>query len=469
MEFTREYDKWKNDTVDELVASLALRDMDASGKKDLGRLRGTLAHHIDRLWYESCLEVIREGDVYNPGARKRVPKIYTINSYTPIELHSIPVGESFRLKANEKEKKNEKYEVIVKNGSQILVRNVEGYISQMEGKTMILREGNLARGPDGNKESKVALATFPVGHYVNFRTVRLNNEARGYFFAFIGDEQSTPHFMRYSGLTGACINAMLVNNFVGQSLHGISFADRFKIYSKETNWSNGEVVTRGTGSNYGRDGFLRPGFPYRDGIDYLHSKVIEWMETGQDLDDILSRDWKSKFAAALVPKGMELNTTFIRALYKQTRSIVFDKFIEVVKNDDQINEAGFVDQLCASKASRDDNETSYATFWDQLVYSIDGVEETKLDYLRDYHIEIAKRVDQTIAQVVEFATKGYLYDERITAELVRIITLECNIIADEDSSILLTVLLPQLSITNPNLSIRLLMILRWKPRISRTH
>jgi hypothetical protein len=57
--------------------------------------------------------------------------------------------------------------------------------------------------PDGNIESKVSIATFPVAHYLNHRTMRLNNSSRGYVFAFLGDEQSSPHFMRYSGLTGA--------------------------------------------------------------------------------------------------------------------------------------------------------------------------------------------------------------------------------------------------------------------------
>jgi hypothetical protein len=97
---------------------------------------------------------------------------------------------------------------------------------------------------------------------VNFRTLRLNNETKGYVFEFIGDEQSTPHFMRYSGLTGACVNGMLFNNFIKQAIDGIPFQDRFAEYSKETNWNNAEVVTRGTGANCGEDGFLRPGFPY---------------------------------------------------------------------------------------------------------------------------------------------------------------------------------------------------------------
>ena len=146
----------------------------------------------------------------------------------------------------------------------------------MSSKTKVHLEGNFTRGPDGNVESRVAIATFPVAHYVNFRTVRLNDFDRGYIFAFLGDEQSTPHFMRYSGLTGACVNAMLFNNFIKQALDGVPFIDRFRLYSKETNWSNGEVVTRGTGANYGEDGFLLPGLSYDHGIEYLRSKVIEY-------------------------------------------------------------------------------------------------------------------------------------------------------------------------------------------------
>ena len=55
--------------------------------------------------------------------------------------------------------------------------------------------------------------------------------------------------------------------------------------------------------------------PKLRGIDYLHSKVIESMETGQDLDDILSCNGQDTFAATLIPKGMDLEPTFIRSLY----------------------------------------------------------------------------------------------------------------------------------------------------------
>jgi hypothetical protein len=41
------------------------------------------------------------------------------------------------------------------------------------------------------------------------------------------------------------------------------------------------VVTRGTGANYGEDGFLRPGFKYGEGIKYLHSKLTEHLESEQ--------------------------------------------------------------------------------------------------------------------------------------------------------------------------------------------
>ncbi len=419
MEFTREYDKWKNETADALLASLNQKSMNEVEKKNFEQLKGTLMHHIDRLWYEACLEVIRLGDVYNPGARKRVPKLYIINSYAATQLVDLPVGESFRLD----DKQDEKYEVLVKERNQILARNVEGYIFKMDEKTMVLREGNLTRGPDGNKESKVALATFPVGHYVNFRTVRLNNNARGYVFAFIGDEQSTPHFMRYSGLTGACINAMLVNEFVKKSFDGVPFMSRFATYAKETNWTNSEVVTRGTGSYYGRDGFLRPGFPYKDGIDYLHSKVIECMETGQDLNDILSRDWKGKFAAALIPKGMELNHAFISTFFEKTNDIIFNILVEEVKKDTRIQQKGLAEMLQSRNISLAEERSlmNHDSYWSHLSATIiNSVDESTHKYLKDHHIEIAKRTEQTLIQIVEFARDGYHSDDRIVSEMVRL-------------------------------------------------
>lgn len=189
MEMLREYDKWKKSVTSQIMSRLG-GDAD-----ELIDVKKELADSIDRLWYENCLETIRTGDVYNPGARHRVPRFQLINSLIQTELRGLPLGESFRLASDKKEK----YEILEKSGSKILVRTVEGYVSWMEPSTLVYREGNLTRSPDGNQESKVALATFPVGHYVNHRTMRLTNAENGYVFTFAGDDQSTPHFMRYSG------------------------------------------------------------------------------------------------------------------------------------------------------------------------------------------------------------------------------------------------------------------------------
>ena len=322
MEFTREYDAWKEDLGDQLVGYLRAKDKNGKQKRDIDRFRGLLLQYIDRLWYEGVLETIRKGDVYNPGARKRVPRLYLIDSHIPQKLSELPELEAFRLV----DRPAELYEIIIIKGSTYVCRNVEGHIKIFTGREMVKRESNLTRGADGNSESKVSLAAFPVGHYVNHRS--MVKSKNGYVFAFGGDEQSTPHFMRYSGLTGACINAMTFNVFLGKALDGVDFTTRFSEYSQETQWNNGEVVQRGTGANYGQDGFLRPGFPYRSGVNYLWDKLTEFQESGQNCDDILSYDWKVKFAAALIPRGLEYNETYLEALKSEWNKNVLAKFLD---------------------------------------------------------------------------------------------------------------------------------------------
>jgi hypothetical protein len=415
MEFTREYDKWKNELGEALVAPLRLKWTDGKEKEKVDTLKGVLMHHVDRLWYESVLEIIRSGDVYNPGANKRVPQLYMINSYKEQKVGSLPLGECFRLAKSS----DDRYEILSKGRKQVIVRNVEGFISELPNKTMVKREGNLTRSPDGNRESQVALATFPVGHYVNHRTARLNDETRGYIFASIGDGQASPHFMRYSGLTGACINAMLVNDFLKRAMQGVAFHERMALYSKETNWSNSEVVTRGTGSNYGTGGFLRPGFPYEDFLNYLHSKVLEFMETAQDLNEVLTNDWKIKFAASLVPRGMELNEKYITSLFEQTQKLTFDKFIKEVSADKSIDGESLVALLEARRNALSSKRSimDYESYWSEFMSGLRGCEETRSRRLTMYHVEIAKRVEQVVSQVVESAKKAYLFNERVGSEL----------------------------------------------------
>jgi len=312
MELPREFDLWKKNTV-ELGAPTRPETAPPEAKKIRKRLQGTLMNHLDRLWYEACLEIIAEGDVYNPGGRSQIPQLYTIDSPFEQKLGDLKERESFRLftkkyrvvshdgegltkiqnefstgsisiptksyvldlATNGKKSVGElssgdlfepidTFEVVAKRGSSSIVRNNSGgYTVLMKNDVPVGRVSDLSRAPDGYSESKVSLAAFPVAHVVSHRTLRVNRvQGRGgedgFITAHVGDAQASPHFMRYSGLTGACINCMSINNLVAQALQGVPFEDRIQRYAFETNWSNGEVVQRGTGANYGEDGFLFP-------------------------------------------------------------------------------------------------------------------------------------------------------------------------------------------------------------------
>jgi hypothetical protein len=293
-------------------------------------------------------------------------------------------------------------------------------ISKLPRSTEVFRESDLTRSPDGNTESKVALATFSVAHYVNHRTIRLNNETRGYVFAFIGDEQANPHFMRYSGLTGGCINAMQINNFIKSAIDGTPFIDRLRLYSQETNWSNAEVVARGCMTNFGEDGFLRPGFSYSDAIDYLHSKGIECMETNQETENILSLDWRAKFASSMIPRGMEFNEDFIRSLTEEIQGEIFKKFVNEVKKDKQI---ASVDRLEVAMTARKDvmsksrSKLNHEQYWTTFLNGLGAVDESSMTRLKEFHGSVAKQIEQVITQIIDFAKESYLYNKRFSQEL----------------------------------------------------
>lgn len=157
MEFPREYNQWKINLADQLVVFLTKKRF-SHQKKGRDELRQNFLHSIDRLWYFACLETIRTGDVYNPGARHRVPKLYLINASIPITLGSLPVGESFRVF----DTPQEKYEILTIKTFAVIVRNVEGYVFRMRKSTEVARENNLTRCPDGNQESKVVRVQFRV-------------------------------------------------------------------------------------------------------------------------------------------------------------------------------------------------------------------------------------------------------------------------------------------------------------------
>jgi hypothetical protein len=257
-----------------------------------------------------------------------------------------------------------------------------------------------------------ALATFPVVHEVNHRTMRLVNKATGYIFTFIGDEQASPHFMRYSGLTGACINAVSFNNFINDALRNVPFVDRLRKFSKETNWSNGEVVQRGTGGNYGEDGFLRPGFSYRSCIDYLFDKVTEYIESEQDLANLLSRDWKAKLAASMVPRGLELNEKFRALLVSMWRRTVFEKVLHEMQYDGSLR--GDIGQKFSHTPCDEIGSANLDVFWNGFMGQLDsgaGADGTQ------QWCFVAKRVCRVCDEVLDFSANARLYNERVTSEM----------------------------------------------------
>jgi hypothetical protein len=92
----------------------------ALARIDASRMKRAMAHSIDRLWYYACLETIKRGDVYNPGARRRVPRLYLINSTIPMSLGGLPVGESCRLA----DSPTAKYEMPARTQFSTVVRNM---------------------------------------------------------------------------------------------------------------------------------------------------------------------------------------------------------------------------------------------------------------------------------------------------------------------------------------------------------
>ena len=418
MELTREYDKWKNETVDHLLSPV--KGVSKDKKQNMEELKEILRHNIDLLWFEACLEVLRHSGVYNTDQKIEIARMPLINSHVEETLKHLSVGDSFRVVG----KMNRKFEILLKKKEGILkkeegifARSADGVVQKFDQTTEVFREGYLSRSINGDTESKVAVATFPVSHHVNHRSICLNNETKGYVFASIGDEQSASHFMHYSALSGGAINVVQFNQFLRSAIDGNSLTDRLHLYSKETNWSNGEVIQRGIMTSFGQDSFLRPGFSLKQGLKYICSQVIGGK---QNLDNILSRDLRTKFAASMIPRGMELNNKFLNTLKEDTNLIIFHLFLERAMNDEAIT---WSDGLKNSLETRRDDILSldtniHRTFWDQffegLTTSLDDASQKRL---HDVHGEVAKQVVQFVLEVIDFAKEDHIFDRRSSQEL----------------------------------------------------
>jgi hypothetical protein len=217
--------------------------------------------------------------------------------------------------------------------------------------------------------------------------------------------------MRYSGLTGACINAVSVNNLVAQAHSGVSVTDRVQRYAFETTWSNGEVVQRGTGANDGVAGFLRPGFTYTKIVDYLYGRSAEHHEIGAD-EVLLSRDWKFKFVSSLVPRGLENDELFRQAFIREVNAVIRKKF-EV-----EVKAASGIDRLPQSvERAVDAKMNEVASYWNEgdEHAGIGSVGDDLVNNIGALLVPVVIAFRQTMDYGIEVASAN----ARISSELVK--------------------------------------------------
>ncbi|CAJ1945589.1 unnamed protein product [Cylindrotheca closterium] len=368
MELPREYDTWKTTKFRDAIQVQKL---------------------LDRLWIEAATDVLALGDVFNPGGKVAIPQIHTIDSTSPQKLGELGAYDAFSLPSgiyhvdrhdpdkgicirladggasfwvpnktrgiapdadpthpgvftNLAESTDFKifdsFEILSIGSKSSFVRNQEGYVAEISHNVEVIRLSDLSKGPDG-RTSKVAVASFPVAHVACTKTMFRRDEPE-YMSVYIGDAQGSPHFMRYSGLTGACINAVSFNNFIGDCLVNstsekktMNARDRYQQYFAETSWSTAEVVHRGTGEGFGEDGFLRPGFEHKYLIKFLRGRLEEQDASGL-VDGILSDFWKKKLGTSLVPRGLETDSAFLMTLHSELMSAVAKEFgVQVDENE----------------------------------------------------------------------------------------------------------------------------------------
>jgi len=326
MEVPREFGRWQQKLNDSLKTTSQQLGIDP---KDFSK---RLNRFTAKLFFQGAFDVLQSGDVFNPGAKNQVPVMRLVDSVVSRPLHELNNGDAFLVK-DKMEKKHRgqaasdhlrpgRYEMISRGTGWLcttpfIVRDMEGRVFAVPGSIIVYRANDFSRAPDGITESKVAFSTFPVAHYVNHAGIRRVDAKRQLVYIPVGDAQSTPHFMRYSGLTGACVNAMEMEKFYRKIITRTPFEKRFREYRFVINWSNHEVVTRGTGNNYGEDGFLRPAFTYNEFIKYCFHKTEEYTDMPGETptaQKLFSPNWLRKFSSALVPRGLEKDPKYKKSL-----------------------------------------------------------------------------------------------------------------------------------------------------------
>ncbi len=420
IELPREYQKWKADTVDRLL--LSIKGVSKHRRRLFEELKEALWRGIDTLWFEACLEVLRSSGVYDLEAKDRIAAAPLINAYTKEGLKYLSVGESFRVAS----KPTRKFDFLVKQRnsklsikSTIFARSADGTVQRFDENIDVFREGCLSRSTDGDGESKSAVLTTSVSHYVNNHSISANEQNKGYVFASIGDEESTSLFMNDSALSGGCINAVQFNRFLRSALEGLATADRIQLYSKEINWTNGQIIQKSTMGSYGEDGLLRPGFSNKQVLRYVWWQIVGGKE---NIESHLSRDWLVKFSASMVPRGMPLNIKFIESLKDDTNLAIFDLFVEAVKNDYSIDWSESLEQTLIARRGQVSKHREVngrnGLFWEQFFegWKI-SLNESSHERLQGYFGETAKEAEKFVIEVLDFARESHLYDRRKGQEL----------------------------------------------------
>jgi hypothetical protein len=244
MELPREYDAWKKSSIEKIAPSKP-ETAPAAAKKVRQTLQRTLHNHLDRLWYESTLEIIAMGDVYNPGGRSKIPQLYMIDSPFEQKLGELDEQDAFKLAKSmyrvqehdgnglthisfefeketftlssktyvlDKSTRSKKtlgeltsgevfesidiFELVEKGRRSSVVRTSTGHVFTLKNSTRVSRASDLARAPNGYDESKVALSSFPVAHVVCHRTLQVSRVQGkggedGYMAAYVGDAQAS--------------------------------------------------------------------------------------------------------------------------------------------------------------------------------------------------------------------------------------------------------------------------------------
>ena len=270
MEVPREYDAWKKTVISGIVGA-STETAPERMRIMLRVCQRTLANHIDRLWYDATLEVISSADVYNPGGKRKIPRLYTIDAPYEQRLGELKEHEAFRLfrrtynvimhdgnvltkvkcdeqhafslptnthvfevatkvqrllcqlDAGELFEPLDTFEILQRGRGSSVVRSSGGYVTTMSHSVLVGRVSDLARAPNGYSESKVALASFPVAHVVSHRTLWVNRVPGRmgedcFITAFVGDAQASVsdcNGILSSGMLSTCI-LQITSYFVPQ-------------------------------------------------------------------------------------------------------------------------------------------------------------------------------------------------------------------------------------------------------------